>query len=529
MGLLSIRMRFSRKINELHVGLSRKPESLTVRYFRKAIIACGWLLFYAGLFRSFPGFSQPKIDRDSLQNELKSALLFLTDMQCKTTLQGKEYAGEWPAYMQMHTRFILLGTRRKYRDSNSFTTSGIYNTLSEMYLADTSLKQILPMLQAAYPEIRSYATDERFNFWKLLPPNRKLKKGIGVDSIRLVRRPTHYKLKSRYINNAANVENDADDTASGNLALWYRQRIFGNEKHQVVRALNGAVSDTLPNPPNISPASFQLFDAYTDEQRKNRHWYNYLFNGCAHSGAYMTWLGKEADFKRWNILKTIGHNQIFYLKSSICYPTPFKPYIPYGTNDVDAVVNANILTYLAHKGELALSKGKNGAHRFIQHQAKYRRWSRAGHYYPNRYHFHYAVSRALAAGDTALLATARLMMDHLIKSQQKEGSYRSRRRVNHRDELQSTTYALLALLNFKMAGLNVPQQPLDRAVAFLHRQRQRAENKTYWKGGVFFSGGTVVRNVLYFTSDAYTTALAAQALQKYLALDKKERLLIGRD
>jgi hypothetical protein len=308
-------------------------------------------------------------------------------------------------------------------------------------------------------------------------------------------------LNSRYINNAANVENDADDTASGNLAIWFHNQIFQKE-------------DSL--------ISADLFDCFLDRERSNRHWYNYLFNGCPESGAYMTWLGKEADFKRWNILKTIGHNQTFFLKSSVCYPIPYQPYIPYGTNDVDAVVNANILTFLAHKGELAQSKGHSGAHTFIEHQAKYERWSRAGTYYPNRYHFHYAVSRALAAGDTSLLKPAQQMLRHLTVSQQKDGSYHSRRKVNHRDAVQSSAYALAAMLNFRAAGLNVPSEPIKSTVAFLMGQKQQEDEKIYWKGGVFFSGGTVVRNVLYFTSEAYTTALIALALQKYLKINESD-------
>ncbi|MEZ4903550.1 MAG: hypothetical protein R2822_18185 [Spirosomataceae bacterium] len=51
-------------------------------------------------------------------------------------------------------------------------------------------------------------------------------KGEEPNPVPLVRRPTHYRLRSRYINNAANVENDADDTASGNLAVWFHNRIF---------------------------------------------------------------------------------------------------------------------------------------------------------------------------------------------------------------------------------------------------------------------------------------------------------------
>jgi len=100
---------------------------------------------------------------DSIALEVKFALNYLEKSQCALTIEGKEYAGEWPAYMQMHTRFVLLGTRHKYRDSNSFTTIGIHNLLAEMYLSDTALQEIRPMLLKAYPEICSYATNLEFN------------------------------------------------------------------------------------------------------------------------------------------------------------------------------------------------------------------------------------------------------------------------------------------------------------------------------------------------------------------------------
>jgi len=57
---------------------------------------------------------------------------------------------------------------------------------------------------------------------------------------------------------------------------------------------------------------------------------------------------------------------------------------------------------------------------------------------------------------------------------------------------------------------------IQKSIEFIISQRNE---ENFWKGGVFFSGGTVVRNVLYFKSDAYTTALAAQCLQKYLLMN----------
>lgn len=41
-----------------------------------------------------------------------------------------------------------------------------------------------------------------------------------------------------------------------------------------------------------------------------------------------------------------------FLPFSECYPHAYKPYLPYGSNDIDGVVNANILSALALNNEL---------------------------------------------------------------------------------------------------------------------------------------------------------------------------------
>ncbi len=72
------------------------------------------------------------------------------------------------------------------------------------------------------------------------------------------------------------------------------------------------------------------------------------------------------------------------------------------------------------------------------------------------------------------------------------------------------------MLYLKESGLDVPQESINRAIAFIDSKKKIEQNQVFWTGGVFFSGGTVVRNTLFFTSDAYTTALVAMAYQKYL-------------
>jgi Squalene-hopene cyclase C-terminal domain len=443
------------------------------------------LLFFISLSTSIA--QTIKID-----SSLKRALRFLENSQVKEGIPNKTFVGEWPAYMHMSNAFVLLGKSEKYRDSNCFNMTGVFNALSESYLLDSTQKSIPGMLQSAYSELLTYRTDSTFNFWKSLPPNRDLSRKSGNPENLLVHRPTHYKLKSRFINNAANVANDGDDTSMGNLALYYHSKIFGEKTSNFI--------------------SYNAFDKYLDTNRKAYHWHNFLVRIPRKSNAFLTWQANERDFKKWSFMKASGHNLIFFLPSSCAYPHPFVPYMPWGANDIDAVVNANILTYLESTNQIKDAKGKTGANTLIKYQINRGRWSRAGMYYPNRYHFHYAVSRSILAGNKEITPESQIILNHLLDTQYPDGHFESRRKVNKKDVIQSTVYGLMSLLNLKEAGQNVPKESIERSLNYLLKNQNKDGS---WHGGVFFSGGTVVRNVLYFQSEAYTTALMVLAMNKY--------------
>lgn len=432
-----------------------------------------------------------EISLEKIEIHKQKALRYLENSQIKTTTENKAFAGEWPAYMHMTNAFVLLGKSEKYRDSNCFNMTGVFNALAEAYLQDTSQVEIKNMLKNAYPELLSYRKDSLFNFWKSLPPNRDLSRKTNNPEGLMVRRPTHYKLKTRFINNAANVAFDNDDTSMGNLSLYYYSKIFGENQNQNV--------------------SYDAFDKYLDSNRKAYHWHNYLVNIPRETSAFLTWQGKEREFKSWSFFKAAMHNLVFYLPNSCANPRPFVPYIPWGANDIDAVVNANILTYLGSTNQIEKSKGRTGAEKLINYQINRGRWSRAGMYYPNKYHFHYAVSRSMLAGKEKISVNGKAILAHLLDTQFPDGHFESRRKVNKKDILQSTVYGLTSLLNLKELGYNVPKEHIDLTMNYLLKHQNEDGS---WSGGVFFSGGTVVRNVLHFKSEAYTTALMVLAMNK---------------
>ena len=442
-----------------------------------------------------PVYSQ--IKKAELEEKIQASLRWLAYAQEKETVKDSIFKGEWPSTMGLKNPFLYLGKAIPFRDSNCFTQANVFNTLAEIYLEDSTISEILPMLELALPELLSYREGLTFNFWKKLQPNIPLsKKGPHPEGY-LAHRPTNFKLKTRFINNAADIANDADDTSTGSLALFYANRLFVN-KHEI--------------------PSQKLYDLYTDGSRNNYHWFNYIHKIPRPSRAYMTWLAPEVQFKHWNFPWQVAHNLIFFLPASSCFPHPYDRYVPWGANDIDAVVNCNVLNYLAKSDQLANSVGKQGAVKLLKYVVEKERWSRAGIYYPNRFYIHYTISKVYPYFINELANEVNELKDHLISSQNRDGSFFSRKKVNKKDVLQSTLYAFQAMLNLKEAGIKIPKENIEMALDFILAQEIKDDNGIHWQGGVFFSGGTVVRNALYFKSDAYTTVLAAQAIQKYLAL-----------
>jgi hypothetical protein len=431
----------------------------------------------------------------NLEQTLAHGLKYLEATQRKETVIGHSYQGEWQTYMCLRMWFPYLGRKKKVEDSNCFSVASIHNALATIYLTYPEYTAIPNMLDLSFDRIMNYKNGDKFNFWNLLPPNRRLKRCDIIGKQPLVRRPTNYKLRAKYINNAANVVEDADDTGLAYTAMALRKKYKNN------------VADSLKN-------ICCIFNPYRDTNRKNRHWFNYLTGNDHETGAYLTWLANEYQFKHWNIFKVVAHNATFYLPFSECFPHPYKPYLPYGSNDIDGVVNANVLYALSLYGELN-SEGVNPAINFIEKKSKRKKYDRVGIYYPNRCQFPYAVCKAYANGIDKLKPSTDCLLPYLKNTQNHDGSWSSRYVVNKKDKLQSTAYALNALIYIGNFEQNKTIQPIEEAINYLLKNAIADEQGIHWNGGVFFSGGTVVRNILCWKSDAYTTAIILTAFANY--------------
>jgi hypothetical protein len=448
--------------------------------------------------QSFSALGQSYENPDSLDRLIRKSLLFIQNEQQTSTVTNSHFAGEWPSFMQMRTGFILLGNQKKVYDSNCFALAGIINLLADIYRHDSSLTEIPAMIDRAYPQLISYRDSNGYNFWPSMTPNGRMR--WKEDSVRTdvkVRRPIQFKISNTYIRRAANIMNDNDDTAQGMLAEWNYQNIVqgGNQRYRI-----------------------QTFDAFRDTLRNNIHYYNHFARDPRSSGAFLTWRGEEHDFPTANLIKLLINNALFLTPRSTAYPTAYVPYMPYGSNDVDAIVNANILSTLA---VLNLnSAGTSGATRFIEQKIKRHKWSRAGVYYPNRYQLHYSVAKAWSNGAVSLKGCITPLIEHIKRTQLPNGSFESRKIVNKKDVIQSTAYALNAMLKAGHPNETGLWVPIEKATAFLLQSAKSKDQEIYWEGGVYFSGGTVIRNTLYWKSDVLTTAIIAESL----CLLKKYRL-----
>jgi len=322
---------------------------------------------------------------EQLQHHITEGLKFIESAQITNTEVGKSYAGEWPTYMTLTKRFPLLGGKKAYIDSNCFAVTATHNALAQIYLKYPKYEIIPPMLDKAFAKMMDYKKGQVFNFWNLLPPTRDLKKDNEPSPQPLVRRPTTFKLKTQYIHNAANVAEDADDTAQAYLAVALRNNIL---KQTTIESRNHFETDSLAI----------IFDKYRDNNRISRYYFNFLTGNDHDTGAFLTWLGDEPNLPQWNAWIEICHNAIFWHPASKCYPHPYESYIPYGSNNIDAIVNSNILSALAVT-ELH-ADGKASAVKYLEKKSRKRHYHKVGSYYPNGFHFPYALSEAYANGVT---------------------------------------------------------------------------------------------------------------------------------
>ncbi|WNB17626.1 hypothetical protein [Marivirga arenosa] len=424
-------------------------------------------------------------------NYISKSLNYLKSRQLKENDSIFKFKGEWETQMSMNFWFPMLGNETSAYDSNCFSTATIHNILAEIYLNYPEYEQIPLMLDLAFQRILAYKTGYTFNFWNELPDLKSYRKNKEIE---YVRRPNNFSLPVRYIQKAANVADDADDTAAGLMAIYYQNKI--NDQN---------IPDSLND-------IHKIFDQYIDYNRNNRNWYNVWQGQGINTKAYLTWFGEEhSETRPWNILREFLHQISLLTPLSKMYPHAGEPYIPYGSNDIDIVVNMNILRMFSlYDNNESLVKHYSAA--FVEDQILKEKFDYKAVYYPNQFHIPYYVTKAYHSGVKELEKSSKIVEKFILQEFEENGHWVSRSGINKGDSLQSTIYAVSALLN--SGGLNSAksEKAIVAGLDSILSKSIETDNEMHWTGGVFFSGGTVVRDVLHWKSDAVTTALVLELL-----------------
>lgn len=443
-----------------------------LKIFLKLLLAC---LFIPGSVKC--------IERDSIEVIINQSIQYLVKSQIPENCQSPCYAGEWPSYIENIKPIPFLGPKGKSAyDSNGFNTLFIHNMLAEIYLQDSSYNELLPVLRLARANFLRYKNGHTFNFWPELERRGNLRcrhEGSGCRQ----RGPRFFEYRHQFIRNYANIYDDADDTAAGFIAMALSDSIFNNDP----KARSFDIKDTIG----------KVFERYRDLGKRKTNWYNKTTGFNYRTGAYLTWFGPEwerSNFFRW------------------FFPDHHKQNILYGVNEVDCVVNANVLGCFAFFGMHDVA-GISNATSFLGSALNERTCQTCAVYYPSEFSFHYALAKAISSGAKTLEPFRSVIIDQVIEAIEPDGSCRS---VVTANELQVTLYALNTLLLIGDPTSDIVKTHVERAMGFVLNSRYSAHNMSYWPGGIFFSGGSAIRYQHVWRSDAYTTALALEALVNYL-------------
>jgi hypothetical protein len=311
-------------------------------------------------------------------------------------------------------------------------------------------------------------------------------------------------LRSDFLQNAANLYADVDDIAAAYTAFYLQ--------HKIDKTIKVPLLSVYAN-------------SFVDLNRQNYNWYNWISGIPRNTGAFLTFTGPEYHHKHPGLFQILLHTGFFLLPRSASFPHFGKSYMPYGTNDVDLIVNLNVLSYMALNAELLQNPHATASLQYVQHCLSKKKPQKAIIYYPNNFQLPYNLVNTYASGLSIFEKDVERCILSLLQKQKQNGCFASSKKINHGDKVQSTANALYAMLfagNFEKLGTKVA---IEKAVQFLIEQKlENPELGTYWKGGVFFSGGTVIKNRMFFKSDAYTTALIVREMQYYLDLKKQGKL-----
>lgn len=410
----------------------------------------------------------------SVNDTVEKSVRYLQNTQFQKT-SGIYMAGEWPVDMTSYLLPALLGVGKLFARSTdeptSFASASVVNLLAEIYLAEPTLHDIPKMIDLSVASFPTYKTGEVYSYYRWQNYEEKQ-----------VRGPLAKGYAPKYLFGLTNIPADADTTSSTYMALAYADLIRENKN----------ISDF-----KLPQETLDAFNTHRDVNRKS-HYYNWL-DGVRKSGAFLTWFQNDQDP---NMPRGV-------------FAKPDKgTRIPFGVNDVDCVVNANVLRLLAATNN-GNHPGYSDSCEFLNSMILRQKQTQCGIYYPNSYGVFYSIANAYKAGAQCLEKSRDKAIHFILSNQKEDGSWDNEPSIGRTDTVQSTALALLAIMNYDKEGAETYSGIVRFGARYLLSQMKTTKSgEVYWKGEVFFSAVAQARNTVLWRSNAYTTALVTLALIK---------------
>jgi len=442
-------------------------------YFMKRVKSFILLIFLTFNFEAFSKISQREID-----DTISKTINYLVNIQVNETVGTKQFKGEWGSIIEFRGKVLVAPFEKGYSvyDSNCFTTASTFVSLAEIYLNYYRSEKLVKMLQLALTDVMACEKEGTFGFWHEVELPSFLHE---PGKINVIRGPNHLTFDNRLLFMAMNIFNDADDTAVAYLAISMAK--------QIESSVHNFIAPDFP-----LPFVGETFQKYRDVNRFSLNIHDRITLRPMNTGAFMTWFGAESFFPK--------------------FPSSKKVNIPFsGINNVDCVVNANVLTSLHATGELDTTVGVGESCEYVNKSIKKWNRNRCAAFYPNKYSFPYSLSRAINRGVMCLEKSKDYTIKLLLKEQRRDGSWSSFRRKD--DLIHSTALAVNSLIYLFDQKLET-KNAINRGLKFLLSNKSISNNEIFWKGGILFSGGTVLKNRIVWKSNAYTTSLVLKALIK---------------
>jgi hypothetical protein len=383
--------------------------------------------------------------------------------------------GEFPTDIRAYFIPAILGVGRLFAkpldEPTAFASSSVVNLLAETYLLRPSLTPIPDVIHRATDSLSYYKAGDVYSYYRW-----QTYRGV------FVRGPRAQGYVPAYIRGLTNVPPDADTTSTTFTALAYM----------------GLIDHGIPlNQFPIPQGTLDAFSTYRDIHRTS-HYFDWI-QGIRSSQAFLTWLQDDQDP---NMPKGI-------------FKRPEKgPRIPFGRNDVDCVVNANVMRMLTVTGNTD-HPGYKDTCGFLNWIINKNKQKLCGIYYPNSYAVFFSISNVYKAGAQCLEDSRLNAIQYIITTQKDDGSWVNEPGIGRNDPVQSTALALNALTNYAQKGDPLYRKAVEDGMTFLLRNVRKGKDDTlFWDGEVFFSAVAQARNTVLWRSDSYTTALATLALIK---------------